>query len=274
MKKFNFRAFISLSVTFQFILLGITGIMLYIAPRGRTAYWVNWRFLGFTKSQWEATHTILGYAFIIFISIHLYYNWKVVLSYVKNKITKKLSFTRELLVSMLVVGFMFFSAAVNIPPASFVISLGDNITDSWDKLAEDLPVPHAELMTIKELSKEINKDYMLIKSRLIKASVKFNEEETLKEIAEKNNTTPQELYKIMTGYTEVNNSSHTGSGRKYGYGLMSIKKISADIDKTPAEIIDLLEKKGFKNIDENSVLRDIASQKGYTPYEVYEIITK
>jgi len=35
---------------------------------------------------------------------------------------------------------------------------------------------------------------------------------------EKNNTTPQELYKIMTGYTEVNNSSHPGSGRKYGYG--------------------------------------------------------
>jgi hypothetical protein len=40
-KKINWRSFTSIYMGFSFILMALTGIVLYIAPPGRVAYWSN-----------------------------------------------------------------------------------------------------------------------------------------------------------------------------------------------------------------------------------------
>ena len=51
-KQFNVRGFISLLTACSFILMSVTGIVLYFTPQGRIAFWTNWKFIGLTKTVW------------------------------------------------------------------------------------------------------------------------------------------------------------------------------------------------------------------------------
>ncbi len=74
------RAFTSLSSLVSFILLLFTGIILYIQPHGRVAYWIKWNFLGLEKDQWGNIHIFSGLLFLVAGGFHLYYNWKPLIS--------------------------------------------------------------------------------------------------------------------------------------------------------------------------------------------------
>ena len=56
--KINLKVFTSFILAISFILISISGIVLYIAPRGRIAHWINWSVFGFSKEDWEAIHTV------------------------------------------------------------------------------------------------------------------------------------------------------------------------------------------------------------------------
>ena len=81
----NFRRITSLTALLSFILLVITIIVLYIVPQGRVAYWSDWRLGGLTKEQWGNIHINIGLLFLLSIFLHIYYNWKPLISYLKNK---------------------------------------------------------------------------------------------------------------------------------------------------------------------------------------------
>ena len=52
-KKFSFRGFTSFTLTLSFILISVSGIVLYIVPSGRVAYWINWKLVGLTRDNWD-----------------------------------------------------------------------------------------------------------------------------------------------------------------------------------------------------------------------------
>jgi hypothetical protein len=49
------------------------------------AYWADWRLWGLTKEQWGNVHINIGLLFLLSIFLHIYYNWKALLAYLKNK---------------------------------------------------------------------------------------------------------------------------------------------------------------------------------------------
>ncbi len=75
------RAFASLCSLAGFMLLCVTGLILFLEPHGRVAYWTRWCFLGLEKDQWGNIHIISGFLFLIAGAFHLYYNWKAILGY-------------------------------------------------------------------------------------------------------------------------------------------------------------------------------------------------
>ena len=81
----NIRRLTSLTALLSFLLLLITIIVLYIVPQGRVAYWADWRLWGLTKEQWGDIHINIGLLFLLSIFLHIYYNWKPLLTYLKNK---------------------------------------------------------------------------------------------------------------------------------------------------------------------------------------------
>jgi len=99
-KKFSWKAFISFGLTYSFIIILVSGIMLYMSPPGRYAHWVNWKMFGLTKEGWQAIHTVFSYTFVILSIFHLFtINWKSFLSYFKGKTQNGINKKRELYLS-------------------------------------------------------------------------------------------------------------------------------------------------------------------------------
>ena len=92
----------SLVSLLSFIVTFLTSVILYIVPHGRVAYWSNWKLWGLTKEQWAAIHTNVGFLFLAALLFHLYFNWKPMISYLKNKARQFTLFTKEFNVALLI----------------------------------------------------------------------------------------------------------------------------------------------------------------------------
>ena len=101
-RNWNGRAFISLCSLLGFVLLSLTGIILYIEPHGRVAYWTKWSFLSLEKDQWGNIHVFSGLLFLVTGAFHLYYNWKPLIKYLGGKIETTLRYKRELVICSLI----------------------------------------------------------------------------------------------------------------------------------------------------------------------------
>ncbi|MDP4856108.1 MAG: DUF4405 domain-containing protein, partial [Desulfobacterales bacterium] len=77
----NLRKIVSLTALLSSLLLLVTSIVLYIVPQGRVAYWADWRLLGLTKTEWTNIHVNFGLLFFVSALLHVYYNWKPIVSY-------------------------------------------------------------------------------------------------------------------------------------------------------------------------------------------------
>jgi cytochrome b subunit of formate dehydrogenase len=83
-EKIVTKKVISLTLAFSFLVMSITGIMLYIVPKGKIAYWANWEMFGLTKNQYGDIHITSMLLFLVVTIWHIYYNWKPLMSYLKN----------------------------------------------------------------------------------------------------------------------------------------------------------------------------------------------
>ncbi len=197
-KPFSWRKFISFGLVLAFFMLLVSGVILYIAPPGRVANWTDWRMLGLTKTGWQNQHAVFGFAFAILSIFHLFFiNWKAFLSYLKAKTTEGLKSPRELFTSVIL--FLLFGVGTYyaIQPFSAIIDFGNRVSDSWEQRDKQPPVPHAETMTLVELARQpgLGGDAELLKTKLIQAGFSVTSvDETLAEIAVRNNTTAEKLY--------------------------------------------------------------------------------
>lgn len=110
-KRFNTKAFISFTTFLSIIILMLSGICLYVSPSGGIAREINWKFLSLLKENWRGMHITFCIFFVVFIIFHLTYNWKVLLAYLKNKLTKKLVFKKEFFLALLIVGILLIFSA-------------------------------------------------------------------------------------------------------------------------------------------------------------------
>ncbi len=269
-KKFSWRAFISFGLSYIFILLLLSGIVLYVAPPGRYAHWVNWSLLGFTKEGWQGIHIIFSLAFIVLSLFHLFsINWKAFLSYLKSRSEKSGSKKRELLASSLFIAVLFFGTLFSVPPFSSVINWGEELTASWEKVDEAPPVPHAELLTLAELEAQLP-DLSLedITAKLKQHGLTFENttSQTLGEIAAQNQQTPLEIYAQLT-------KKPASSLQGQGVGRKSLETICTELNKDVDEAILLLEANDII-ADKNETLRTIGELNAISPREIYELISQ
>jgi len=121
-KSFNRRAFVSVLVAFSFILMTITGLVLFIAPACRIARDTSWSVFGFDKDQWIATHVWFSTAFVIASAFHIYLNWKALINYFKSKIQKSFAFRAEWIVALVLCVFVLAGTIFEVPPFSSLMA--------------------------------------------------------------------------------------------------------------------------------------------------------
>jgi len=265
-KKFNWRAFISFALTYSFIIILASGIVLYISPAGRYAHWVNWKIAGFTKEDWQSFHTIFSFTFVVLSVFHLFtINWKAFLSYLKSKTQKGLNKKREFFISTTL--FFVFTAGIilGLPPFQTVMNVGEHFTELWEKAEEEPPVPHAELLTLAELAQQLKYNSVeQITGKLEKHGIKYENThvQTLKEIAATNGTTPIAVYEKIAQKPAMQGQ---GIGRK------TLEEFAIEMGKNIDEVLSILKQNNIEAKKEQT-LKDIGEQNDIPPRNVVELI--
>jgi hypothetical protein len=152
------RKIASLTAALAFILMLLTSIILFIVPQGRVAYWANWHLWGLTKTDWGNIHINLGLLFLIALGLHIYYNWKPLIAYLKNKRKQLKVFTPEFNSALLITLSFVFGTYFLVPPFNWVMTLNDYFKDSAVEKYGEPPYGHAELSSLKTFCNKMNLD--------------------------------------------------------------------------------------------------------------------
>ncbi|MDK9717652.1 MAG: DUF4405 domain-containing protein [Trichlorobacter sp.] len=197
--RIHLRGFISLLTALSFLIMTVSGIILFITPQGRVAYWLDWTFWGISKAQWGDMHITTSLLFALAGLWHTWLNWRALVSYFQDKVKKTVALKAELAVAAVITIFCTIGGIYKTPPLSYVLSLNDYIKESWVKTPEDEPViSHAELLSISNfLNKvdiELEPAFELLKKQGIKVA---GPEEKLLAIARNNRTSPSAIYKLL-----------------------------------------------------------------------------
>lgn len=197
-KALHAKGFASLLTTFSFIVMSLSGILLFIVPQGRIAEWTEWRMFGLSKAQWGDIHITTSLMFLAAGAYHIVLNWRTLAGYFTTKRENSLMMQRELAITTLVTAFCIAGAVYQVPPLSYVLTLNDTIKQSWivDKDHEP-PMGHAELLTMPSFTRKLQMDMRRVTAVLQDSGITFKDTESLAVIAKKNGTSPVRIYQLI-----------------------------------------------------------------------------
>lgn len=277
-KPFQIRSFASILVAISFLLLTITGLVLYIVPSGRVANWIGWNLLLMDKETWARAHTVLGFLFLVGGPIHLAFNWKPFRSYLATRWSAHLRPRRELLAASLLALLLTAGAIADWPPVSYVAELSGLAKDSWrSDGAPALPPGKPEELTLSDLAARIGIEPGKARTALTDAGIELGDADaTLTMIAATNGISPQTLFELASrtadaggsGSAGVGDATHAGGS---GLGQKTVAEISAANGIPVETAVARLDAAGI-DADGGDRLRDMADRANVSPSELADII--
>ncbi len=129
---FYTRSFAVFSMFLIVLILGISGIVLYVAPPGRYANFAGWQVLGVDKAGWESIHTNFSWIFLILTTLHLYFNWRVIRGYLRRGLVWTVRYRLELGTATGVTLLVLAGTIMNWPPFSTVMNFGETVKRYWE----------------------------------------------------------------------------------------------------------------------------------------------
>lgn len=253
---------VSLFLLYALAMMSVTGIVMYIMPPGRVAYWTGWTLIGLDKDAWGALHSIAGFIMLIAGSFHLYFNWKPMKSYFKEKARGLLS--KELLLVTLSGFAVTMMTAMQLPPFQSVMDLSERIKESWESGTAGAPMPHTERLRLRELAPMLGISYAALEEKLkARAITAFDAGNTLSEIAAKANTSPMELYLYLSGET-----GRSVPKQGSGIGRKTVEEVCGELRLPFSEVQKSFQEEGMM-ITADEKLKEAAERLGMTPLELY-----
>ena len=298
-KIFKLRAFISVLTTLSFIAIIFTGSLLFVTPPGRVANWTGWTLIGLTKHQWGALHICFGLIFAIASVFHVYFNWKPLVGYFKNKVSRAFAWRADWALAVVVIVVVLGGTLGNIAPFSTILAWNESIKHSWETPGQRAPVPHAESMTLAGVANYIHDmDLETVVANLNAKGIEVtldNPEDPnviFGELAEAHDMTPIELFEIAVGRSGYagygyqcadapggggagggsgsgagggGSGSGSGSGGTgSGFGRLTLKQYCDQMGLDTIASVETLKKAGFQAAPEMTI-RAIAEAAGAHP---------
>lgn len=267
-RPFAWRAFVSLVVALAFVVLGTTGIALYMTPPGRVANWSGWTLAGLTKADWQAVHMVFGFLFVAAGAFHLFYNWRVLLAYLRSRVDAGRRYRRELAWATATGLALVVASVADIPPVSVVADGRERLANLWATDATEPPIAHAELMTVERLAASLNLTTQTAIERLGARGVAATADVTLAKVAEREGVTPQSLYTTITGRS-VQSAAPPVAGS--GQGWKTVRQVAEENHLTVETAVARLHAAGLEARPDDA-LRDVAKHGGRHAPEVLGLI--
>jgi hypothetical protein len=271
------RRITSLTAFLTFFVILVTSIALYIAPQGRVAYWADWRLLYLSKEQWGAVHINVGLLFLLSLSLHIYYNWRPIVLYLRNKSKMLRIFTKELNIALILTVVCITGAYFEIPPFSTIISISDHFKKTAAAKYGEPPYGHAELSSMKTFAEKTGIDLDAGIRLLKQAGYDVgSEKQTLLEIAKHYGVSPQQIYLIMK---PASDKSSGFPGIKtvlpetpvQGMGKLTLADFCSQYDLDIEMILTSLKESGMI-LEKDMTIKHIAEINQKNPTDVYDLI--
>jgi hypothetical protein len=281
-KGFHKRGFITFLTLMSFLIMTVTGFVLYFAPQGRIAYWVDWRFWGIGKTDWGSIHTISCFLFVIVGIYHLIFNWKALVNYIANKVSGGFRLKKEFGIALIISLAVILGSMYQVPGIKQVLDFSEYAKTLWVKGKEyDPPIVHAEQLSLKNFAKKMNIDLAPATAELNKNGVKVaNPDDSLSKIAKDNRTSPVNLYILIKKYEAapagVQKASYTVemvderfAGK--GMGKKKLVEVCQEIGVDLHQAKERLARSQVQAGDEET-LHDLAGKIKVTPMDILKII--
>ena len=306
---FQLRAFTTLIVTFSFLVLAATGLVLYIEPHGRVAYWTEWRLLGLGKEHWDGVHIVAALMFLLSSGVHVYLNRKPLKRFLLCRLRQGLGRTREMAVALVLVPLCTVGAAAGWQPFQAVLDLNEHIKSSWAATpASQPPFGHAELVSLESLCLKTGIEQEAALANLKRRGISFtSEQQLLRDVAHANSMTPHAVFRVMCGGARpARRKTGRGKGRKAtagpraattrgeaelgadsrqavvrgfrmysgrGLGKKTLEDVCKELGLRPQQGRDALLKAGIRASDDQT-LKTIALGAGMRPRALLETLCK
>ncbi|MBT8764314.1 DUF4405 domain-containing protein [Desulfohalobiaceae bacterium Ax17] len=269
----NMRRITSLTAFISFFLILLTSIVLYIVPHGRVAYWSDWRLWGLSKEDWANLHINLGFLFLISLCLHIYYNWKPIITYLKNKASRITIFNANFTIAFLLTIVVSLGTYFMVPPFSTIINISESIKEAAARKYGQPPYGHAELSSVKMLCQRTGLDLQqCLKNLKEKNIVLQSPDQTILEIARKNGLTPKDVYLAMKGDVDGQEFHSMPSIPPSGLGRKSLGELCKEYKLDLEQVLRLLKENGYVGVNKDLTLKDLANKNRVNPMDIYMVI--
>ncbi len=264
----RYQRFVSLTAMLSFVLLIISsGVLYFIADRKVTA-WTSWGFLGLDKQQWDNIHINIGILSLIMIVWHIYFNWKPIKNYLKEK--KKLKiFTKEFNIALIVVSVFTAGTITMTLPFSFLVNIGNGIKAINSLNNGNPPFGYAEYATLGDFCLITSIDIHDALDKLKRKNIKVSSSgQILKDIAKNNDISPKDIFSIIkTDTTKFDLPSDI----PIGIAHKSLTKLAQEYNMSLDKFITHLSSRDIK-ISADTSFKKIAKQNDLHPAQLYNIL--
>ena len=270
------RKITSLTAALSFILTVVTSIVLYVVPAGRVSYWADWRFWGLTKDGWGDLHIVMGVLFLVALFLHIYYNWKPLISYLRDKKRSLKVLTPEFNVALVITLVFGVGTLLPFPPVSWIMDANAWFKDKGSAKYGEPPYGHAELSSLNAFSQKMGLDAQKAVALLKEAGYPVTGPgDTLEQLARAKNVPPQKVYEVIQ--TAKKAGAETVAGEKMpanpqpGTGNLSLMDLCTQYGLNMKEVIRKLKEKNI-SATEKMAVKKIAEENKMSPTAVYEAI--
>lgn len=281
----NMKMITSMTMFWSLIILILNSIVLYVVPEGRVSHWAVWQFLGLTKEDWSSQHITLGFLFLFASLLHIYYNWKPILAYMKDKFHRVKIFTGASNVGLALTIIFVIGTYYNVPPMSTIIDLSDHFKSASAAKYGEPPYGQAQSSSLEMFTERVYLNLPICMELLESAGISVsNEKETLSDIAERNGKTPQQIYEIILPAKRQASQSLSEHNDTIvplmnppisgGMGKKTITQLCSEIGvDNCSQIITKLGEKGIK-VEAGDKVKDAAAANGLGPMQIYEAMVE
>lgn len=284
-RHFSWRAVTSMMTTGGFLIMGGTGLMLFATPEGRLAYWVDWSLGGLTKEEWGAIHVTSSLLFLIAGFVHLWFNWRQFVGYLRRRLQQKVSIRPEAPAAFALLAVLVAGTLWGVPPFTWVIDLSTAIKASWSVDASmEPPFGHAEEATLDTLALRTATPAGAIIGAIRDAGFKVETtSETMRRIADRNGTSPAEIWvevakrvpSVIPAPVDANaawtpelvDQRFEGAG----FGAKTLEQVATELALPADEVLRKLADAGI-TADKGDRLKAAAEEAKATPTELLKVI--
>ncbi len=180
----------------------VTSIVLFLGPATQVSHFCPWNFLGLNRHYWGALHLNSGILFCIAMLMHIYFNWNLLIAYIKKRKSKHGLF--PLAASLILTLYVCIGGNYNLPPMGALLKIARTCRMASIQQYGSPPYGSAANYPLVNISRYMgwNPDNSIRQLRSSHISVE-SANQSLTDVARKNNTSIGRLLDIMAPNNEL-----------------------------------------------------------------------